>query len=153
MRRFCCVIAVALAASSACRAGEAGGATLVRKCDAYLYGANRGSPSGRVAQDAAYCAGFIDATMAAARLAHARRGLLLPTGAPPGKVDERVYRAFAASVSLGGDTCLPEGLTTWEAARRLHLMASLNRELLWTDELTALKFVLAELYPCKPDAR
>ena len=28
-------------------------------------------------------------------------------------------------------------------------MASLNRELLWGDVLTALKFVLAELYPCK----
>ena len=112
MLRFYCVIAIALAAGGACRAEEAGGATLVRKCDAYLYGAKGGSHSGEQAQDGAYCAGFIEATMAAAHLAHARRGRLLPTGAPPAKVDETAYRAFATSLSLGGDTCLPEGLTT-----------------------------------------
>ena len=28
-------------------------------------------------------------------------------------------------------------------------MMSLNRELRWADEATALRFVLGELYPCK----
>ncbi len=52
------------------------------------------------------------------------------------------------SLNLGADTCLPEGLTTWNVARQLRLTVSLNRELRWADELTMLRFVLAELYPC-----
>jgi len=138
-----------LACATSCRAEQASGATLVRKCETYLYGAKGGLPPDQAAADAAYCAAFIDATIAAARLAHERRGLLQPNGVPPGKVDKRAYRAFAMSLGLGVDTCLPQGLTPWNVARQLRLMVSLNRELLWADELTTLRFVLSELYPCK----
>jgi hypothetical protein len=149
MRGFCCLLAVTLACATACRAEEASGATLVRKCETYLYGARGRLPSGQAAQDAAYCAGFIDATIAAARLAHEQGGVLPPDGQPPGSVDAKAYRAFVTSLRLGVDTCLPQSLATRDVARQFRLMMSLNRELRWADELTALQFVLAVLYPCK----
>ena len=146
--RFCLALAVALACTAGCRAEEAGGAALLRKCAAYLDGANGRRLPVDAARDAASCPAFIDATIAAGRLAHERRGLLLPNGAPPGPVDAKAYRAFATSLRLGSDVCLPGGLATWDVARQFRLIMSLNRELLWADELTSLRFVLAELYPC-----
>jgi hypothetical protein len=112
-----------LACATACRAEESSGATLVRKCETYLYGVTGRPASDQAARDAAYCAGFIDATMAAARFAHEQGG-----------------RA---------DICLPDDLATRDVARRFRLMMSLNRELRWADEATALRFVLGEVYPCK----
>jgi hypothetical protein len=144
VRLLCWLLAVVLGCAAPCRAEESSGATLMRKCDTYLYGAGGRLASEQAAKEAADCASFIDAVVAAARLAHEHRGLL----PPPGKVDEKAYRAFAMSFRWGVDSCLPSGLATHEVARQLRLMVSLNRELLWTDALTTLRFVLAELYPC-----
>lgn len=149
MRHFCCLLAMVLACATACRAEESSGATLVRKCETYLYGVTGRPASDQAARDAAYCAGFIDATMAAARFAHEQGGHVPPNGPLPGKVDENAYRAFATGISLGADICLPDGLATRDVARRFRLMMSLNRELRSADEATALRFVLGELYPCK----
>ena len=115
MRHFCCLLAMVLACATACRAEESSGATLVRKCEAYLYGVTGRPASDQAARDAAYCAGFIDATMAAARFAHEQGGHVPPNGALAGKVDENAYRAFATGISLGADICLPDGLArgTW----------------------------------------
>ena len=48
-----------------------------------------------------------------------------------------------------GATLVRKCLATRDVARRFRLMMSLNRELRWADEATALRFVLGELYPCK----
>lgn len=148
MRHFCCLLAMMLACATTCRAEESSGATLVRKCETYLYGVTGRPASDQAARDAAYCAGFIDATMAAARFAHEQGGRVPPNGALPGKVDENAYRAFATGIRLGADICLPDDLATRDVARRFRLMMSLNRELRWADEATALRFVLGEVYPC-----
>lgn len=138
-----------LTCATTCRAEEASGATLVRKCEIYLYGAKGRLPSDQAAADAAYCAGFIDSTIAAARLAHEQRGFLRPDGEPPGKVDKKAYQTFATNLRFGLDICLPDDIATREVARKFRLTVSLNRELLWADELTSLDFVLVESYPCK----
>ena len=112
IRSLCCVACrLLLACAAPCRAEQSSGATLVRKCDTYLYGAGGRLASEQAAKEAADCAGFIDAVVAAARLAHEQRGLL----PPPGKVDEKAYRAFAKSFRLGVDFCLPSGLATHES--------------------------------------
>jgi len=154
MRRFWWLLLVAgIAGTTACRADEASGAALVRKCEAYLYGAKRGSADQAAVGDAAYCAAFIRTTIAAARLAHERHGMLPPNSVPPGSADDKAYRMFALSINLGVDICLPEGLTTQEVARKLRLAASLDHELLWADELATLEFALWQSYSCKSPMR
>jgi len=69
IRFLCCLLAVVLACAVPCRAEESSGATLVRKCDTYLYGTGGRLTSEQAAKEVADCTGFIDAVVAAARLA------------------------------------------------------------------------------------
>jgi hypothetical protein len=143
------LVAATLAFVSTCRAEENTGAALYRKCEIYLAGVNGKHLSAAQANDAGDCSGFIDAAVAAARLAHARHGLLLRGEEPPGNVDKTAYQSFAFGVLLGADICLPDSIAPREVAARLYRWGRLDSELLYAGELSLLHFVLIQSYPCQ----
>jgi len=146
---FLSLIVAALALTSICRAEENTGAALDRKCDTYLDGVYGKPLSAAEAEDAGYCSGFIDTAVAAARLAHARRGLPLRDGEASGNVDKTAYQVFAVAIQLGVDVCLPDNIGPQEVAMRLHRWARLNPELLRAGEVPFLDFMLFLSYPCQ----
>ena len=148
-RKFLSLVAAMLALACPCRAEENTGAALYRKCENYLAGIKGKQLSALEADDASYCSEFIDAAIAAARLAHEQHGLPLRDGEPPDNVDKTAYQAFAFAIQLGADICLPDHIAPREVAKIVYRWGRLNRELLYAHEVSFLDFMLIQSYPCQ----
>jgi Rap1a immunity proteins len=147
VRCFCILLACTLASATAGKAEESTATALYRKCETYLAGVSGKHLSADEANDASYCVGFIDRVVAAARLAHARHGLLFRNGEPPGNVDKAAYQAFSFGIQLGTDLCLPDKVAPQEVAKGIYRWGRLNPELLYGGEVSFLYFVLLQ-YLC-----